>query len=94
MLRPSADLGKLAAAYEPRLPDAFRLLTRSLGTGESTTSDFLCMLMFQPDYLECLIQLGEADAEARLGEIRELLEGPRPFSRKQERGRTGRPQAV
>lgn len=78
VIRPSADLGKLAVKYEPRLPERFRLLGRSLGTGESTTSDFLSMLMFQPDYLECLMRLGEADAEARIGEIRELLEGPSP----------------
>ena len=74
VLRPSEDLGKLAAAYEPQLPEAFRLLTRSLGTKETTTPDFLSYLMFQPDYLEHLIRLGEADAEARLPELRELLE--------------------
>jgi NTE family protein len=74
VLRPSEDLGKLAAAYEPQLPEAFRLLTRSLGTKETTTPDFLSYLMFQPDYLERLIHMGEADAEARLPELRELLE--------------------
>lgn len=81
VIRPSADLGELAVTYEPRLPERFRLLARSLGTGESTTSDFLSMLMFQPDYLECLMQLGEKDAEARIGEIGELLEGPRVETR-------------
>ena len=82
VMRPSVDLGQLAVDYEPRLPERFRLLARSLGTGEGTTSDFLSMLMFQPDYLECLMQIGEADAEARMGEIRGLLEGdphPRPL---------------
>jgi NTE family protein len=73
VMRPSVDLGKLAVAYEPRLPDRFRLLARSLGTGEGTTSDFLSMLMFQPDYLECLMEIGEADAVARLEEIGALL---------------------
>lgn len=73
MIRPSTDLGKLAAAYEPRLPRAFRYLTRSLGTRETTTPDFLSYLMFQPDYLERLITIGEADAEARLPEIQALV---------------------
>jgi NTE family protein len=73
VLRPSCDLGELAAAYEPRLPTSFRYLVRSLGTKDSQTSDFLSMLMFQPDYLQRLIDLGEEDAEARLGEIRELI---------------------
>lgn len=75
VLRPTEDLGKLSAAYEPQLPEAFRLLTRSLGTKQTTTPDFLSYLMFQPDYLEHLIRLGEADAEARLPELRDLLQG-------------------
>jgi NTE family protein len=75
VLRPSCDLGELAAAYEPRLPTSFRYLVRSLGTKDTHTSDFLSMLMFQPDYIQRLIDLGEEDAEARLGEIRELI-GP------------------
>lgn len=74
VLRPSQDLGRLACAYEPRLPTGFRYLIRSLGTRESDTSDFLSMLMFQPDYLQRLIELGEEDAEARLEEIRGLVE--------------------
>lgn len=76
VLRPSQDLGELANAYEPRLPAGFRYLTRSLGTKETETSDFLSMVMFQEDYLKRLIDLGEADTEARLEEVRELVAGP------------------
>jgi NTE family protein len=75
VLRPSHSLAKLASDYEPRLPPAFRYLTRSLGTRETEGSDFLSMLMFQPDYLEKLIEIGEEDAAARLPEIRELVGG-------------------
>jgi NTE family protein len=71
--RPSVDLGKLSAAYEPQLPEAFRLLTRSLGTRQTTTPDFLSYLMFQPDYLQKLIEIGKDDAESRLPELRELV---------------------
>lgn len=79
VVRPSVNLGKLAVAYEPRLPDTFRLLARSLGSQEATTSDFLSMLMFQPDYLERLMEIGEADAEAQIEGIRRLMEGPSPL---------------
>lgn len=75
VVRPSVDLGRLAVAYEPRLPDTFRLLSRSLGSRESTTSDFLSMLMFQPDYLDRLLEIGETDAEARMDEIRAFMAG-------------------
>jgi NTE family protein len=75
LLRPSQDLGEIATAYEPQLPAGFRYLTRSLGSKETETSDFLSMVMFQPDYLQRLIELGEADTEARIEELRELVEG-------------------
>jgi NTE family protein len=76
VLRPSLALGDLAAEYEPRLPTSFRYLVRSLGTRETQTSGFLSMLMFQPDYLQRLIELGEEDAEARLEPIAELVGVP------------------
>lgn len=74
-LRPSRDLGKLAADYEPRLPRGFRFLTRGLGTRETESPDFLSLLMFQPDYLTRLIELGEADAEARAEDIERVVGG-------------------
>jgi NTE family protein len=74
VLRPSVDLGKLALAYEPRLPDTFRVIASSLGSQESNTSDFLSMLMFQPDYLERLMEIGESDAEARIDELRAFMD--------------------
>ena len=73
VIRPSRDLGRLAAEYESRLPRTFRFLTRGWGTRETSSPDLLSLLMFEPAYLRRLIELGEADAEARLGEIRELL---------------------
>jgi NTE family protein len=75
MLRPSVDLGQLANAYEPDLPRAFRFLTRGLGTKETRSNDMLSLVMFQSDYVRRLIELGEADASARLDEIREFLRG-------------------
>jgi NTE family protein len=74
VVRPSRDLSKLAGEYEPRLPRAFRHLTRGLGTRETGSPDLLAMMMFQPDYIRALIALGEEDAEERLDEIVELLD--------------------
>ena len=72
-LRPSVDLGRLANDYEPRLPKAFRYLARSMGTKETRSPDFLSLILFQPDYLGALIEIGEADATARLDEITAFL---------------------
>jgi len=73
VVRPSVDLGKLAAKFEPRLPRGFRFLTRSLGTRETTSPDFLSLLLFQPDYLRELISIGAADAAAKIEEIGRLV---------------------
>ena len=73
VLRPSEDLGRLANAYEPELPRAFRFLTRGLGTRETRSNDMLSVVMFQGDYVRRLIEMGEADAQARLSEIRQFL---------------------
>ena len=72
-LRPSVDLGKLANEYEAKLPRAFRFFTRGLGTQETRSPDFLSLVMFQPDYLTKLMEVGEADAAARADDIAEFL---------------------
>lgn len=73
VMRPSRDLGRLVAEYEPKLPPAFKFMTRGLGTRETSSPDMLSMLMFQADYLTRLMEIGEADAEARAKEIDEFL---------------------
>jgi NTE family protein len=72
--RPSMDLGQLAADFEPQLPRAFRFLTRGLGTRETRSPDLLSLLMFQPDYITKLIDLGDRDADARAPELSALCE--------------------
>jgi NTE family protein len=71
-VRPSQDLAELAAKFEPQLPRAFRFMTRGLGTQEQRSPDVLAMLMFQPDYLGELIDMGERDAE-RMSEAMEAF---------------------
>ena len=75
LLRPSRDLGRLANEHEPRLPRTFRFLTRGLGTQQTRSNDLISLVMFQPDYLARLLQLGEEDAAERAGEIEKFLEG-------------------
>lgn len=74
ILRPSVELGEIARDYEPALPRLFRFLTRRLGTRDERGRDVLSMLMFQGDFLGRIIELGEADADARTDEIAAFLE--------------------
>ena len=74
VMRPSQDLGRLSAQFEPRLPKSFRFMTRNLGTRETESPDSLSLLMFQEDYVHHLIEVGERDVVSRLDEIRRLAE--------------------
>jgi NTE family protein len=73
VLRPSEDLGRLANHYEADMPKAFRFLTRGLGTRETRSNDMLSLVMFQPDYVRHLIELGQSDAAAKREQIRAFL---------------------
>lgn len=75
VLRPSRDIGRMAALYERKLPKALRYLTRGLGTGRGSGSDLLSYLLFVPEYLTDLIQLGERDAELNRASIGRFVEG-------------------
>jgi NTE family protein len=76
VIRPTQDLGRLANEHEARLPRAFRFLTRGLGTRETRSNDMLSLVMFQADYVKRLIELGEADAEARADAFGRFFDHP------------------
>ncbi|HEX2831639.1 MAG TPA: patatin-like phospholipase family protein [Thermoanaerobaculia bacterium] len=73
VLRPSVDLGKLAGLYERYLPRKVKLLVRALGGKETESPDFVSLLLFEPSYTRRIIDLGEADVDKRLPEIRAFL---------------------
>ena len=73
VIRPSEDLGRLSLQFEPQLPRAFRYLTRGLGSRETTSPDLLSLLMFQPDYIQRLLEIGAADAAAAGARLAAIL---------------------
>lgn len=77
IVRPTVDLAKIAGEHEVQLPRSFRFLMRGLGTKESKTPDSLSMVLFEPEYVNRLIDLGRADAEARLGDLEAFFGGER-----------------
>jgi NTE family protein len=74
VLRPSVDLASLAAGFEPRLPPSMRLVLGGLASGDQRSPDWLSMLLFDPDYVARLVEIGEADVERQLDEIAAFLE--------------------
>jgi NTE family protein len=73
VVRPSADLGRIAGEYEHTLPRAFRYLLRGWGTKETPASDSIAMLLFESEYTKRLMDIGERDGEARLPDIERLV---------------------
>lgn len=73
MIRPSEDLGEIAAAYEGRLPRALRYLTRGLGTRDAHSTDLLSTLLFDSAYTRRLVDCGRRDAERHLDALLEFV---------------------
>lgn len=63
VVRPSCDLGELAAEYAGRLPRGLRYLLRGLGGEERSSMDFLSVILFEPAFIQRLLDLGESDGE-------------------------------
>ena len=74
VVRPSVDIGRLSANFEPALPSTLRYLLRGLGSREVRSPDLLSLLAFHPEYLDQLLELGERDAAAHADELRALLD--------------------
>ena len=69
VLRPSVDLATLATGFEPILPPSMRLVMGGLSSGDGRSPDWLSMLLFDPGYVERLVEIGEADAERQMEAI-------------------------
>lgn len=80
-LRPSVDLGRLAHDFQGTLPAGIRLLTSGLGTTETQSPDWLSVLLFEPGYIDRLLDIGYHDAKRQHEDIVKFLGGvaePRP----------------
>ena len=69
VIRPSQDIGKLANAYETKLPGTLRYFMRRLGSRETKDQDFISTIMFQREYVAEMLELGERDAAANMDRI-------------------------
>ncbi|WP_044008335.1 patatin-like phospholipase family protein [Leisingera methylohalidivorans] len=74
LLTPSEDMRPIAQSYAGKLPRPIRILTRSFGAVNSD-GRIESYLMFEPDYIGALIDLGYGDTMQRAGEIVEFFDG-------------------
>ena len=78
VLRPSADLGKLAGDEYARFPSMLRYLLRGIGASGHSGEDLLSYLAFEPTYVRRVMELGYSDTMVRREEIEEFLLGAPP----------------
>jgi NTE family protein len=72
-LRPSRDLGRLAQQYEDEIPSSVRFLTTGLGTHETESPDWLSVLLFEPAFIDRLLDIGYHDARREHDQIARFL---------------------
>jgi len=72
-LRPSQDLGRLAADQYDSFPRTLRYLLRGIGATGASGWDLLSYLAFEPAYVDRLLELGYRDTMAREAEIAAFL---------------------
>jgi NTE family protein len=68
-LRPSQDLGRLAADQYEQFPTTLRYLLRGIGATGDSGWDLVSYVAFVPGYIAKLVELGYADTLARSTEI-------------------------
>ncbi len=73
VLRPSQDLGTLAADQYRRVPRMLRYLLKGIGATGETGSDLLSYLAFEPEYVGRLFELGYADTMRHRVEVEAFL---------------------
>lgn len=78
VLRPSRDLGALAAGHWELLPRTIRWLARGMGGQREEAADLLGYLLFHPAYTSQIVELGYDDVNRNWGAIE-------PFFAKLER---------
>jgi NTE family protein len=75
-LRPTEDLGQLAADQYEKFPAMLRHLLRGIGAKGESGWDLLSYLAFQPGYVGRLIELGYQDTMARRDELKAFFDTP------------------
>lgn len=74
VIRPSEDLGEVATSFVNRIPPMVRILLRGLGSEGGKSSDILSYLLFVPEYLQALVDLGYQDAQKERDRIKSFFE--------------------
>ncbi len=74
LIEPSKDIGRLARGLEVRTKGVLRLLTRGLGSGDTLSPDWLSVMLFDPEFISRVLELGYEDGKRQSATIETFLE--------------------
>ena len=77
VVQPSLDIGALAVTYQRQLPRTVRFLLRGLGVHRVRRPDLVSYLLFEPPFINRLLELGYEDAHSQWAKIERFLAGER-----------------
>ena len=73
LIHPSRDIAKLAKGLEVKTKGVFRMLTRGLGSGETLSPDWLSVMLFDPEFIGRVLELGYEDGRRQTTAIEKFL---------------------
>lgn len=74
LIEPSKDIGRLARGLEVKTKGVLRLLTRGLGSGDTLSPDWLSVMLFDPEFISRVLELGYEDGKRQSATIETFLE--------------------
>ena len=74
LIQPSRDIAKLADGFEVKTEGVLRMLTRGLGSGDTLSPDWLSVMLFDPDFISQVLELGYEDGRKQTDSIEKFLE--------------------
>ncbi len=73
LIQPSRDVAKLAQGLEGKTRGILRMLTKGLGSADTLSPDWLSVMLFEPEFIERVLELGYEDGRRQASEIMKFL---------------------
>ncbi len=74
LIQPSRDIGKLAHGFDMNTKGVLRMLTRGLGSEETLSPDWLSVILFNPHFIQQVIELGYEDGRRHADAIKRFID--------------------
>lgn len=74
LIEPSRDIALLAKGLESKTKGVLRMITRGLGSGDTMSPEWLSIMLFDPEFIRRVLELGYEDGRQKTSEIEAFME--------------------